>query len=398
MEQFQSSIERLSSDQQGVFVACILLASAISSLLSGHVADSISRRYGIMIGAALTLIGTMISASAPNFAALIVARLVTGFGMGQAIAVTTVYLVELAPTSIRGVAACMLQTYVVLGITTGYFVSYGSQYLLGSIAWRTPFILQACVASILAVGMLFLPFSPRWLCQKGRIDDARKVLLQLRDHTTVEHELGEIRASLSAHNDQEPAAWLEMFNKRYLGRTLLGIFLMTFQQLTGVSQGHVPRRHAANSTQIDVVLYYAPILFQQAGFSSKRSSFLASGVCGLVMLAATVPAQIWIDRWGRRTPLVTGGALMSVCLLAIGAIYSRLAIHVDGGLRMDSKAGQWAVTALTYVFIANFSWSWAVVRLVLITPYLKSSKLTIREGWQDLRRRNHSYSSPRKGT
>jgi hypothetical protein len=52
-------------------------------------------------------------------------------------------------------------------------------------------------------------------------------------------------------------------------------------------------------SQIDIVLYYAPILFRQAGFTSERSekaSFLSSGVTGIVMLVCTIPAQIWIDR------------------------------------------------------------------------------------------------------
>lgn len=235
MQQFRDSIAHLSSNQQGIYVACILLASSLSSLLSGHVADAISRKYGILTSAVLSLVGTATSASAPNFAALIVARLITGIGLGQAVAVTTVYLIEIAPKNIRGVTTCMLQTYVVIGVTVGYFVCFGSQNLEGSMAWRIPFILQSGVSVTLAAGMMFLPFSPRWLCQKGRVDEARQVLSKMRRWAAVESEMEEIQAGISTHEHGESTKWVEMFHRRYIGRTLLGIFIMSFQQLTGVS-------------------------------------------------------------------------------------------------------------------------------------------------------------------
>jgi hypothetical protein len=79
------------------------------------------------------------------------------------------------------------------------------------------------------------------------------------------------------------------------------------------------------------------------------------------MLAATVPAQIWIDRWGRRKPLIYGGAAMAVCFIVTGAMYARFGVKQDGGVLLKSKVAQWVVAVLTYLFVANFSWSWAVV-------------------------------------
>lgn len=79
------------------------------------------------------------------------------------------------------------------------------------------------------------------------------------------------------------------------------------------------------------------------------------------MLAATIPAQIWIDRWGRRMPLIIGGVLMAACFIINGALYAAFGKKVDGGVQMESKAGQWVVVVLIFIFVANFSWSWAVV-------------------------------------
>ncbi|KAL4881022.1 general substrate transporter [Aspergillus karnatakaensis] len=345
MDQFDQSIGHLTSTQQGIYVASILLSSSVSSLMSGHVFDRISRTYGILLGGIISLIGTIISACSPNFASLIVARLVTGIGIGQAVSVTTVYLVEIAPVTIRGVAACFLQTYVVFGIMTGYFVAFGSSNISGSMAWRVPFIIQAAVAVALCVGMFFVPFSPRWLAQVGRIEDARQSLCQIRLSTAVDAELDEIRQSLDPEKPHETASIKEIFSRKYRSRTALGVFLMSFQQLTG----------------IDVVLYYAPILFEQAGFTSQRSSFLSSGVTGIVMLICTIPAQIWVDRWGRRKPLIFGGAAMALCFIVIGSLYARYGRTENNEVMLASNSAQWVVIVLIYIFVANFSWSWAVV-------------------------------------
>ena len=235
MAQFSKSIGNLSSIQQGIYVACILLSASISSLTSGHVSDRISRRYGIFSGGLITLVGTIISAASSSFGSLIGARIITGIGIGQAMSVTTVYLVEIAPAKRRGVTAGLLQFYLVIGVTVGYFVAFGSRNLQGSIAWRTPFIIQSGIALILCIGMLFVPFSPRWLIQADRKGEAQRVLRQLRDREDAEQELLEIEASLFQGIDRSSANFMEMFQPRYLRRTLLGIFLMICLQMTGVS-------------------------------------------------------------------------------------------------------------------------------------------------------------------
>ncbi|CBF77131.1 hypothetical protein AN4621.2 [Aspergillus nidulans FGSC A4] len=320
MTQFNASIGYLSSIQQGVYVASILLSSSVSSLTSGRVSDRISRRYGILIGNVISLLGTVISACSPNFASLIVASLVTGAGMGQDISVTTVYLVEIAPVAIRGVAACLLQTCVVFGIMTGYFIAFGSSNIAGnSWSWIVPFIVQAVVAAVLSLGMVLVPFSPSWLAQIGRNNDAKKVLFKLRPVATVEAEFEEIRQSLDPEKQQQTASIKEIFKRKYRSRTVLGIFLKSFQQLTG----------------IDVVLYYAPILFQQAGFTSQRASFLSSG-----------------------TPLIIGGAAMAICFIVIGSLYARFGRTEGNKVALASDSAQWVVIVLIYFFVANFSRSW----------------------------------------
>ncbi|KAI9568586.1 general substrate transporter [Boletus coccyginus] len=344
MIQFSDSIGNISSSQLGIYVACILLSASISSLCSGHVADVISRKYGILAGGLIVAVGTTISASANNFPALICARLITGVGQGQSISVVTIYLCEIAPRDIRGTVATMLQLLITIGIAAGYFIAYGSSRLDGSLAWRIPFIVEAGVAAMLSIGMAFMPFSPRWLVQRGRFQEARDVLSRLRQADNVDEEMHTIGGSLEEESAHQ-ATFSEVFSKRYIRRSLLGIFLMGFQMLCG----------------IDAVLYYAPILFTQAGFSSQRASFLASGISGIINLVFTIPAQLLVDKWGRKPPLIWGGIAIASCFLAIGSIYAAHGGKANGEIYLNGKQSHWAVVILIYIFVANFAWSWAVV-------------------------------------
>lgn len=105
---------------------------------------------------------------------------------------------------------------------------------------------------------------------------------------------------------------------------------------------------------IDGVLYYAPILLQQAGISSTQASFLASGVSALVIMAATLPAMLMADRWGRKASTLVGGSLIFAVMLLMGSLYAAGEVHADSG------AGRWVVIVSIYLFAVVFSMTWAI--------------------------------------
>ena len=233
MSQFGSSVGALSSTMQGFYVACILLSASMSSLASGHIADRISRKYTIIAGGLVTMAGTIISAGCSDLGALFSARIITGAGIGTAMSVATVYLVEISPPAVRGSLAGLLQLFITIGVAVGYFIAFGSRNLENSLAWRIPFICQSTAALVLCIGSFFIPFSPRWLVQTKRSEAAQKILARLREPAVAEQELREIEESI-AQGAQECAGFTEMFDRRYLRRTLLGVFMMVCLQMNGV--------------------------------------------------------------------------------------------------------------------------------------------------------------------
>ena len=100
------------------------------------------------------------------------------------------------------------------------------------------------------------------------------------------------------------------------------------------------------------MLYYAPTLFAQAGLSSTKASFLASGVSGLLNVGCTIITQPFQDKWGRRPTVLIGGGIIGACMLTIGAIYA-------SPLR-NTNAGRWAIIILIYAFVVSFSVTWAI--------------------------------------
>jgi len=84
-------------------------------------------------------------------------------------------------------------------------------------------------------------------------------------------------------------------------RVILATVTMFFQQWTG----------------INAVLYYAPTIFKNLGLDSNAVSLLATGVVGIAMFIATIPAVMWVDSWGRKPTLIIGAIGMATCHIII---------------------------------------------------------------------------------
>ncbi|KAL9934540.1 hypothetical protein V8E36_006315, partial [Tilletia maclaganii] len=351
MDAFKADIGVLSDAQQGVFVAIILFSASVATLASGHLADAFSRKQSLKLGAALMCLGALISASAQNMATLYVARVLYGFGIGSTFAISTLYLCELAPPSKRGVVGCTPQLFTASGVAIGFFLAFGSSLIFSSLSWRTPFIVQAFTAACLLAGSFFIPFSPRWLAEQGRTDEARAVLVQMRESEQVaQAELDEIvksKAERLVLSDR--TSFLDAFRPPYARRTWLTLYLMASQQTTG----------------IDFALYYAPRLFAQAGFEGDLASFLASAVVGLIAMAMTLPGQFFLDRMGRKVPLVIGGVIMAASFFVIG--------FINASGHSGAPGMKWVIMFAIYTFVGAFSITWGCVLKVMCAEILPSN-------------------------
>ncbi|KAE9989528.1 hypothetical protein EG327_002609 [Venturia inaequalis] len=348
MTSFSKTFGNLSSTIHGVVVSSILIGGTASGLFAGNISDIYGRTFTITAGAIVFGIGATLECTAFQLGQFIAGRVIAGIGEGIFFCNLIVYVCEIAPARSRGPLCSVIQLMVQLGITLGYFISYGTARIKdSSLSWRIPLGVQALVSFAFALACFVLPPSPRWLLAKGRKPEAISTLEKLGlASSELEEMLEKPSSEASSIIDMTLLSSIranfrdmaQVFSPHARKQTALACFMTAFQQFSG----------------IDGVLYYAPLLFQQAGLQSEEASFLASGVTALIMLAVTVPASIYADHWGRRMSVIIGGLILTTCMLVIGSLYASNSVHSDTG------AARWVVIVAIYIFAITYSVSFAI--------------------------------------
>jgi sugar porter (SP) family MFS transporter len=286
----------LSSGLQELVTSIALAGATLGAAIGGPLADRYGRRKVITADAAVFVAGSIATGLAQSVPWLIGGRLLIGSAIGIASFVSPLYLSEMAPASIRGALVSLNQVAITAGILISYLVDYAFARPGG---WHWMFALGAVPALALGLGIFLMPPSPRWLMMQGRKADARRTLTRLRGAGPgVDAELAEIETSL-AH---QHAGFTALLSPGLRAPMTIGIVLAALQQVTG----------------INTVIYYAPTIFQSAGFGSAEASIVATIGVGIVNLLATLVAVWLLDRTGRRPLLLLGEAGMAASLVLLG--------------------------------------------------------------------------------
>ena len=348
MPAFIETFGNFSATLHGVIVSSILISGLLTSLLGGILADRYGRTRMIALGSLIFGIGAAIETTSVHLAMFIVGRLIKGVGEGTFLMTVYVLVAEISPAKRRGTVANIPQIMISSGIVIGFFICYGTQTLAGSLSWRLPLAIQATVALANAAACSLVPQSPRWLLGKGRTEQARSIIAQLGIADEEQEEL--LRQSEAGSLEHSPNVsffasvketlreFKAAFAKPVRMRVLFACFILGMQQLSG----------------IDGILYYAPVLFSQAGLDSTQASFLASGIGALAMMVVTIPATLMCDMWGRKTSSLVGGFLTFFFMLLIGSLYAAGQVHADYG------AARWVVIVSIYLYACVFSATWAL--------------------------------------
>ncbi|AHH99604.1 sugar porter family MFS transporter [Kutzneria viridogrisea] len=331
----------LSPIVQGTVVSGLLAGSMLGAGLAGKLADSLGRRKMILSSGVVFTVGTLGAALAGNAEFLVAFRFIMGVGVGIASVVVPMYLSELAPKEARGKLTSLMQ----LLVTVGILVAYATDYALADAgAWRWMIGLGVLPAVLLMIGIYTQPESPRWLAvNKGSADEAKKVLTSLRgDEQAANSELAEIQASARKEAEQAEPLQLRMLVKgRLRPLFVVGMLLVFFQNFVG----------------INTIIYYAPTLLTNVGFSAN-GAILANVGIGAINMVMTLPAMRLIDQVGRR-PLLLYGAL-GMC----GAMVLLAAVNLAG---LSTGPLLLGLTLLGIaVYIASFSVSWGPVQWVAL--------------------------------
>jgi sugar porter (SP) family MFS transporter len=296
-----TQVFNLSAGQLGFTVSIALWGTVIGAMFSGILGDKLGGRESLRILAAFYVVSALGCAFAWNWPSLLFFRFIGGLGIGGSSVLGPVYIAEIAPARWRGLMVGSFQINVVVGILVAYLSNYIiGRFDLGLNEWRWMLGVAAAPALLFFIMLFGIPRSARWLVTKNRIPEAQQVL-ELLGSPDGAGELDDIIESVHvdgvAHS--EP-----LFQKKYLKPIYLAVTVAAFNQLAG----------------INAILYYLNDIFGMAGFS-KVSGDLQAVAVGAMNLLATFLAMTVIDRLGRRTLLLIGGAGMVFCLSGVAAIF-----------------------------------------------------------------------------
>ncbi|KAF5778448.1 putative major facilitator, sugar transporter, major facilitator superfamily [Helianthus annuus] len=316
----QKYIERdldCTDTQIEILVGILNLYSLVGSAAAGRTSDWIGRRYTIVLAGAIFFVGAILMGFATNYAFLMVGRFVAGIGVGYALMIAPVYTAEVSPASARGFLTSFPEVFINAGILLGYVSNYAFSKLPLHLGWRFMLGVGAIPSIFLALGVLGMPESPRWLVMQGRLGDAKKVLDKTSDSLEESKlRLADIKEAAGIPEDcnddvvqvskrsHGEGIWKELLihptpTVRHILLAAVGIHF--FQQASG----------------IDAVVLYSPRIFEKAGIVKDTPQLLATIAVGFVKTVFILVATFFLDKVGRRPLLLAsvGGMIASLTTL-----------------------------------------------------------------------------------
>ncbi|VDC00637.1 unnamed protein product [Peniophora sp. CBMAI 1063] len=345
---------------QGGITAAMPGGAFIGANVAGYVSNRFGRKPSIIMATVFWVIGCALCSAAQSVGMLVVGRLIKGICVGWCSSQVPVYLAEQSPKEIRGRLVGCQQLATTIGILVMFYVSYGCSFISGPTSWRLAWGLQIIPGFLLAIGMVFCPESTRWLASHDRWEEAeyivQRIYNQPLDSAQVQSEIKEMHEAIRLEREAADVTYMDMFRARLITRTIAGMSAQLWSQLVGVN----------------VMMYYIVNIFQMAGLTGN-TNLISSSIQYIINFVMTIPAILFVDRWGRRMTLMLGSAFMAACLFTVAGLLAGYGHYVDS---VDGNEDvKWVVTgppskgviAACYLFVAAFAVSWGPVSWIYIS-------------------------------
>ena len=266
------------SFQEGLAVSITMLATFIGNFFAGNVSERIGRKKSLILAALLFCFCTLGSALSQTYLFFLISRFIGGLGIGISLLVVPVipiYISEISPAKWRGTFVSFYQLFIVIGILAAYCADFGM--ISWGNNWRWMLGLGTLFPIIYLIGLTFVPESPVWTENRSQRKDKEKTALSYQEQGR------------------------RLF-KRPMRLILFIAFSVAFFQM---------------ACGINAVLFYAPKVFDMAGFTPD-SSFLQSNLIGICMVVMTLASMTLL---GRKPLLIIGSCIMIASLLTVSATF-----------------------------------------------------------------------------
>ena len=295
-----------------LIVAAPLWGAMMGTLITGFFSQHWGRKKMMLLSALIFIVGSLLCSLSTSANQLLLARTLFGIAIGMASFITPVYISEIAPKKIRGT---LMSLYIML-IATGVLMAFLSNSCISSGWWHCSFApwrfmlgIVALPACMTFIGILFLPESPRWLFLNEFTERGVAVLQKIG--CSPEEIIEEKKQIATALHKKEKGFFLLKTSSPFRHVLSLGVCLQIIQQITG----------------INIVLFYAPRIFQFAGFSSTSEQLWGTIFIGIANMFSTLIALFFIDKLGRKPIMTLGFTIMGIALATVGFLLKIDLLH-----------------------------------------------------------------------
>ena len=305
----------LSDTQTEIAASSLLLGCVVGASVAAFTSDRFGRKRVLLAAAALFTLSSIGAALPRDLTEFAVARLLGGVAIGIASTLSPLYIAEISPAQQRGLLVCLNQ----LAIVAGILLSYSVNYLLtgaGPANWRWMFASAAVPSIAFLFTLLLIPESPRWLVQKGRVQEAERFLVQSVGPQTAVTEIEAIRDAIAEERG-------ELLDPTFRKALVVAIVIALASQFTG----------------INTIIYYGSIVFlEHVPHQTASTALWANVIIGAINFVATIAGMLLIDRSGRKRLLSSAFGGMALSLVGVSA-----------AIRFQASGTVVLILVLTYV-------------------------------------------------
>lgn len=341
-----------SNVRTGLIVSIFNIGGLIGCITLGDISNKIGRKKALTVTAIIYIIVIVIQiASINKWYQYFIGRIIAGTGVGGMSIFSPMLLTEVSPKHLRGTLGSFFQLMCTLGIFLGDCTNYGTKSYSNSVQWRVPLGLSFAWALFMACAMFFVPESPRYLMDVGRVEEAKKSIAisnkVTADDPGVQREVDIIAANIEAERASGTASWPEMFSPKgkILHRLIMCCIINSLQQLSGCNY----------------FFYYGTTIFKAVGLNDTYQTAI---VFGVVAFFSTFPALYIVDRFGRRTCLFWGAACMVCCFVVFASVGVKR-LYPNGKSEPSSKGAGNCMIVFSCFFIFSFGCTWAPIAWIV---------------------------------
>ncbi|KAF4847884.1 Lactose permease [Colletotrichum siamense] len=351
--------ERYGAENDGIWAGIISSIYQIGGVVAlpfvGPALDTWGRRIGMLIGASIIIIGTVIQATANGTGQFMGGRFLLGFGVSIAASAGPMYVVEINHPAYRGVVGAMYNTLwfsgaiVASGTARGALEIHGANYFFDS-SWRLITWLQCLFSGLIVLFCMWLPESPRWLFVNNKKDKALAVLTKYHgngnpDSPWVKLQLHEYEELLDM--DGADKRW---WDYRALFRNRASVYRLCCNMCVSIFG-----QWAGNA----VLSYFLGSVLDTAGYTHPIQQANITLINSCQQFACAIFGALFVDKVGRRPLLLFSFSACTVVWLgmtiASGILHQSETINADGDSEFHNAAASQACLAMIFLFGSVYS-------------------------------------------